>query len=62
VKAQQKQIAQQKNAITVLRTQLKERAAKDAVLETRLAKLEKHTGKASTQLASARIASPAPRR
>jgi len=62
VKAQQKQIAQQKNAITVLRTQLKERAAKDAALETRLAKLEKSTDKASTQLASAKIAPAAPRR
>ncbi len=55
VKAQQKQIA-------VLRAQLKKRAANDAVLETRLAKLENGSDKANTRLASAQIvpASPQP--
>ncbi|MGA9643159.1 MAG: DNRLRE domain-containing protein [Terriglobales bacterium] len=62
VKTQQKQIAHQRNAITVLRAQLKQRAAKDAALETRLAKLEKGSDKSRTQLVSARIAPAVPQR
>jgi hypothetical protein len=62
IKEQQKEIKDQRDEITVLRAQLKQRAAKDAALETRLAKLEKGSNKSGARLVSAKIAPVAPQR